>query len=75
MVEWGGHHGGWGGFGPPSYIVKKCPEYQFRLVSAPDNAVYGWADQNIFLQRVYSLGILFFRMKKVSYCSSVRPDN
>ena len=25
MVEWGGHHGGWGGFGPPSYIVKKCP--------------------------------------------------
>ena len=26
MVEWGGHHGGWGGFGPPSYIVKKCPE-------------------------------------------------
>jgi hypothetical protein len=27
MVEWGGHHGGWGGFGPPSYIVKKCPDY------------------------------------------------
>ena len=27
MVEWGGHHGGWGGFGPPSYIVKKCPGY------------------------------------------------
>ena len=26
MVEWGGHHGGWGGFGPPSYIVKKCPD-------------------------------------------------
>ena len=26
MFEWGGHHGGWGGFGPPSYIVKKCPE-------------------------------------------------
>jgi hypothetical protein len=25
MVEWGGHLGGWGGFGPPSYIVKKCP--------------------------------------------------
>ena len=25
MVEWGGHHGDWGGFGPPSYIVKKCP--------------------------------------------------
>jgi hypothetical protein len=25
MFEWGGHHGGWGGFGPPSYIVKKCP--------------------------------------------------
>ena len=25
MVEWGGHHEGWGGFGPPSYIVKKCP--------------------------------------------------
>jgi hypothetical protein len=25
MVEWGGHHGGWGGFGPPSCIVKKCP--------------------------------------------------
>ena len=48
--------------------------YLFRLVSPPDNAVYGW-DQNIFLQRVYSLGILFFRMKKVSYCSSVRPDN
>jgi hypothetical protein len=21
MVEWGGHHGGWGGH----YIVKKCP--------------------------------------------------
>ena len=49
-------------------------QYRFRLVSAPDNAVYGW-DQNIFLQRVYSLGILFFRMKKISYCSSVRPDN
>jgi hypothetical protein len=25
MVEWGGNHGGWGGFGPSSYIVKKCP--------------------------------------------------
>ena len=26
MVEWGGHHGGWGGGAlPPSYIVKKCP--------------------------------------------------
>ena len=25
IVEWGGHHGDWGGFGPPSYIVKKCP--------------------------------------------------
>jgi predicted nucleic acid-binding Zn finger protein len=25
MVEWGSHHGGYGGFGPPSYIVKKCP--------------------------------------------------
>jgi hypothetical protein len=26
MVEWGGHHGGWGSFAPPpSYIVKKCP--------------------------------------------------
>ena len=49
-------------------------QYRFRLVSAPDNAVYGW-DQNIFLQRVYSLGILFFRMKKISYCSSVRSDN
>ena len=29
MVEWGGHHGGWGGFGPPSYIVKKCPEFGY----------------------------------------------
>ena len=32
MVEWGGHHGDWGGFGPPSYIVKKCPEYLCQLV-------------------------------------------
>ena len=22
----GGHHGDWGGFEPPSYIVKKCPD-------------------------------------------------
>jgi hypothetical protein len=29
MIEWGGHHGGWGGFGPPSYIVKKCPDLAF----------------------------------------------
>ena len=34
MVEWGGHHGGWGGFGPPSYIVKKCPD--LRLLKASD---------------------------------------
>jgi hypothetical protein len=26
MVEWGGHHGGWGGALAPSYIVKKCLE-------------------------------------------------
>ena len=31
MVEWGGHHGGWGGFGPPSYIVKKCPAVNNKL--------------------------------------------
>ena len=31
MVEWGGHHGGWGGFGPPSYIVKKCPGPNYYL--------------------------------------------
>ena len=24
MVEWWGHHGGWGDFGPPSYIVKNA---------------------------------------------------
>ena len=30
MVEWGGHHGGWGGFGPPSYIVKKCPVHAVK---------------------------------------------
>ena len=33
MVEWGGHHGGWGGFGPPSYIVKKCPEDRVKVQS------------------------------------------
>jgi hypothetical protein len=31
MVEWGGHHGGWGGFGPPSYIVKKCPDIYISM--------------------------------------------
>jgi hypothetical protein len=33
MVEWGGHHGGWGGFGPPSYIVKKCPAMNGQYIS------------------------------------------
>jgi hypothetical protein len=37
------------------------------------NAVYGW-NQNIFLQKVYSLGILFVRMKNISYRFLVRPD-
>ena len=36
MVEWGGHHGGWGGFGPPSYIVKKCPDRIYRHRCAQD---------------------------------------
>jgi hypothetical protein len=44
MVEWGGHHGGWGGFGPPSYIVKKCPEVLASIASFAfdnlDNFVY-----------------------------------
>ena len=35
MVEWGGHHGGWGGFGPPSYIVKKCPGAKLTRVVSP----------------------------------------
>jgi hypothetical protein len=44
MVEWGGHHGGWGGFGPPSYIVKKCPagsQTVFRLGGAKHGLRYG----------------------------------
>ena len=36
MVEWGGHHGDWGGFGPPSYIVKKCPDPGMILVTGFD---------------------------------------
>jgi hypothetical protein len=42
MVEWGGHHGDWGGFGPPSYIVKKCPGLEPKMVtiSAHNTNIY-----------------------------------
>ena len=43
MVEWGGHHGGWGGFGPPSYIVKKCPATVTVLISQ-----FSWQAAPIF---------------------------
>ena len=46
MVEWGGHHGGWGGFGPPSYIVKKCPVY-FPLKRCQSSNGYGYEDERL----------------------------
>ena len=40
MVEWGGHHGDWGGFGPPSYIVKKCPATFSQRFVLPNQSVF-----------------------------------
>jgi hypothetical protein len=39
MVEWGATMGA-GGFAPPSYIVKKCPETFELLIPEPGARIY-----------------------------------
>jgi hypothetical protein len=54
MVEWGGHHGGWGGFGPPSYIVKKCPEPCSNCYTAKVTFSNNWNYTSMYSNSEYS---------------------